>query len=186
MASMVTLASWVLPVSAGGRGGGPSRRSWRGAWCSGRPWSCRYHEPGTPLRAGGAVDLAATAVDEQPRRNAVDPGQIGEDALPHAALGSAPEAVVKRLLGALDMFGAIAPAPAALQCMDNPGQHAPVIDPACPAYLSAKAARSAPTAHLKTRRNPPPVPPPRWKRVNHNPADLGILSMGPDPSFPRR
>src|SRR5690606_16167328 len=26
------------------------------------------------------------------------------------------------------------------------------------------------------------IPPPRRKRVNHNPADLGILFMGPDPS----
>ena len=75
------------------------------------------------------MDLDAAAVDEEPFRDAIDPGELGEDALPHAALGPAPEPVVKRLLRPVDLLGTIAPATAALQSMDNPGEHPTVIDP---------------------------------------------------------
>jgi|TARA_R100000365_G_C2699164_1_gene38292 hypothetical protein len=75
------------------------------------------------------VELDAAAVDEEPFRDAIDPGELGEDPFPHAAFGPAPEAVVERLLRTVDMFRAIAPATAALQSMDNPGEHPTVIDP---------------------------------------------------------
>ena len=75
------------------------------------------------------MDLDAAAVDEEPFRDAIDPGELGEDPFPHAAFGPAPEAVVERLLRTVDMFRAIAPATTALQSLDNPGKHAPVIDP---------------------------------------------------------
>jgi hypothetical protein len=75
------------------------------------------------------VDLDAAAVDEEPFRDAIDPGELGEDTLPHAAFGPAPEAVVERLLRTVDVLGTIAPATTALQSMDNPGEHPTVIDP---------------------------------------------------------
>lgn len=52
-----------------------------------------------------------------------------ENALPHAALGPAPEPVVKRLLRPVDMLGAITPATTVLQHVDSAGKHTPVIDP---------------------------------------------------------
>lgn len=117
--------------------GGLSRRRRRGAWCSGRPWSCRYHWPRPPFcSAGGAVDLDATAVDEQLGRYAIDPGQVGEDTLPHTALGPSPKPVVEGLLRPVDMLRAVAPAPAALQGMNDPGKHAPVIDPRHPSRIT--------------------------------------------------
>ena len=70
------------------------------------------------------MDLDAAAVDEEPFRDAIDPGELGEDTLPHAAFGPAPEAVVERLFRTVDMFRAIAPATTALQSLDNPGKHA--------------------------------------------------------------
>jgi hypothetical protein len=75
------------------------------------------------------VDLDAGAVDEEPVWDAVDPGELSEDPFPHAAFGPAPEPVVERLLRPIDMLGAIAPAATALQSVDNPRKHAPVIDP---------------------------------------------------------
>lgn len=75
------------------------------------------------------MNLDATAVDEQPGWHAVDPGKIGKDTLPHAALGPASEAIVERLLRAVDLLGTIAPTTAALQRMDNAGEHPPIIDP---------------------------------------------------------
>ena len=75
------------------------------------------------------MDLDTAAVDEEFAWHALDPGKLGEDALPHAALGPAPEPVVKRLLGPVDVLRTIAPATAALQSMDNPGEHPTVIDP---------------------------------------------------------
>jgi hypothetical protein len=81
------------------------------------------------------VDLDAAAVDEEPFRDAIDPGELGEDALPHAAFGPAPEAVVERLLRTVDVLGTIAPATTALQSMDNPGEHPTVIDPWHPARI---------------------------------------------------
>lgn len=75
---------------------------------------------GPLLRHRSVVHLDARAVDEQPGWHAVDPGKVGKYALPNAALGPAPEAVVERLLRPVDMLGAIAPAATALQCMDNP------------------------------------------------------------------
>jgi hypothetical protein len=81
------------------------------------------------------VDLDARAVDEQPGWHAFEPGKIGKDALPHAALGPAPEAVVERLLRAVDVFRTIAPTTAALQRMDNAGEHPPIIYPRHPARI---------------------------------------------------
>lgn len=78
---------------------------------------------------GSAVNLDATAVDEQFGGHAVYSGKLGEDAFPHAALGPASEAVVERLLRPVDMFGAVTPATTALQRMDNARQHTPVIGP---------------------------------------------------------
>jgi hypothetical protein len=78
------------------------------------------------------VDLDAGAVDEQPVGDTLDSGQRTEDPLPHAALGPAHEAVVERLLGTIDRR-TIAPAPAALQGMDDPLKHPPIINPPRPA-----------------------------------------------------
>ena len=81
------------------------------------------------------MDLDAATVDEEPLGHTIDPGQMGEDALPHPALGPAPEAVVERLLWPVDMLRAVAPAATTLQRMDDPRQHAPVIDPRHPACV---------------------------------------------------
>ena len=75
------------------------------------------------------MDLDAGTVDEELGRHTLDPGKLGEDALPHVALGPAPEPVVERLLRPVDMLRTIAPATAALQGMDNAGEHPTVIDP---------------------------------------------------------
>src|SRR5690606_281973 len=104
--------------------------------CSCRLWGCRYHEPRPPFcAAGGAVDLDARAVDEQPGGYAIHPGKVGKDALPHASLSPAPEAVVERLLRPIDELRAVTPAPAALQRMDDPGKHTPIVDPRHPARI---------------------------------------------------
>jgi len=81
------------------------------------------------------VDLDARAVDEQPGWYAIHPGKVGKDALPHASLGPAPEAVVERLLRPIDVLRAVTPAPAALQRMDDPGKHTPIVDPRHPARI---------------------------------------------------
>jgi hypothetical protein len=81
------------------------------------------------------VNLDARAVDEQPGWHAVDPGKVGKDALPHASLGPAPEAVVERLLRAIDVLWAITPATTALQRMDNAGEHPPIIYPRHPTSI---------------------------------------------------
>lgn len=81
------------------------------------------------------MDFDARAVDEQPGWHAFEPGKIGKDALPHAALGPASEPVVERLLRAIDVFGTIAPTTAALQRMDNAGEHPPIIYPRHPARI---------------------------------------------------
>ena len=82
------------------------------------------------------MDLDATAVDEQLGWNAVDPGEVGEDALPYAALGPASEPVVERLLRPVDVLRTVSPATAALQGMNDTGKHAPVIDPRHPARVA--------------------------------------------------
>ena len=53
--------------------------------------------------------------------------KVGKDALPHTALGPAPEAVVKRLHWAEDVLGTMAPTTAALQCVDNARKHPSII-----------------------------------------------------------
>lgn len=75
------------------------------------------------------MDFDTAAVDEELGRHALDPGKLGEDALPHASLGPASEPVVERLLRPVDVLRTIAPAATALQCMDDAGEHPTVIDP---------------------------------------------------------
>jgi hypothetical protein len=67
------------------------------------------------------VNLDAAAVDEQLGGHAFDTGQIGKDALPHALVGPAPEAVVEGFLRPLDVLGAVTPSTTALKRMDNAG-----------------------------------------------------------------
>lgn len=81
------------------------------------------------------MDLDAGAVDEEFVRHTVHSGELGEDALPHTSLGPAPETVVERLLRPVDILRAVSPAATALQRMDDPRQHAPVIDPRHPACV---------------------------------------------------
>lgn len=75
------------------------------------------------------MDLDAATVDEELLWHPIRSGKVGEDALPHAALGPAQEPVVERLLRPVDMLRTIAPATATLQCMDDAGEHPTVIDP---------------------------------------------------------
>jgi len=74
------------------------------------------------------VDLDASAVDEQPVGGILFAGQRAENPLPDAALGPADETVVERLLRAVDLLRAVAPAPATLERMDDPGEHPSIID----------------------------------------------------------
>ena len=74
------------------------------------------------------MNLDATAVDEQLGWHAIDPGRGGIGTLGHAELGPSPKSVVEGLLRSIDRLRAVAPAPAALQGMNDPGQHSPVID----------------------------------------------------------
>lgn len=76
-----------------------------------------------------AVNLDARSVDEQRRWHAFELRDVSKDALPNTACSLAPETVVERLLRAIDVLGTIAPRTAALQCVDNAGEHPPVIDP---------------------------------------------------------
>lgn len=89
------------------------------------------------------MDLDAAAVDEEPFRDAIDPGELGEDPFPHAAFGPAPEAVVERFFRTVDMFLGNRPSD---HRSSEPGQsrkaragHRPL---ASRAYRSARAARS--------------------------------------------
>lgn len=81
------------------------------------------------------MELDAGAVDEEFVRHTVHSGELCEDALPHTSLGPAPETVVERLLRPVDILRAVSPAATALQRMDDPRQHAPVIDPRHPACV---------------------------------------------------
>src|ERR1700710_97689 len=102
-----------FPASGAERGGGPSRRRRRGAWCCGRLWCGRYHEPRPPFcAAGAAMDLDAARVDEQAVGGALAPRKRAEDVLPDSALGPANEAVVEGLLRPVDITRAVGPAPA--------------------------------------------------------------------------
>jgi hypothetical protein len=80
------------------------------------------------------VDLDTTAVDEQPVRDVSCSRQSAEDALPNAALGPSHEAVIKRLLGSIDV-STVSPTTAAAKGMDNPTQHPTIIDPRFAAYI---------------------------------------------------
>jgi hypothetical protein len=81
------------------------------------------------------MNLDASAVDEQLGWHALEPGEVGKDAHPHAMLNPTPEAAIERLLRAMKMFGAIVPTTAALQRMDNAEQHPPIIYPRYPARV---------------------------------------------------
>jgi hypothetical protein len=82
------------------------------------------------------MDLDAGAVDEQAIRDILTTRQRGKDTLPDAALGPAHEAVVERLLRAIDMLRTVTPAPAALQCMHDPGKYPAIIDPRYPTRIA--------------------------------------------------
>lgn len=184
---MATLTSCLLP--------GVSRRTWGRPFTSQTACSLVFLPPlvmpmpwaKAPLCAsGGAVGpgsgpgqaLDAGAVDEQLGGNVLDPGKLGEDTFPYGALGPAPDPVIERLRP-VDMLRAIAPAPSALQSMDDIRKHAPVIDPwQSPAYHAAGAAQSTTIDYPKTRRNPPRTMPPRWRQANHIVAPLGIAFVG--------
>ena len=81
--------------------------------------SCgRYHEPRPPFSAAcAAVDLDATAVDEQPVRRLSCSRQRAEDAFPDAALGPSDEPVIKRLLRPINI-STVSPTAAAAKGMD--------------------------------------------------------------------
>ena len=132
IASMATLASCVLPDVRS--------RTWGRPFLSQIAWSLVFLPPlAMPIppfcASGGAVDLDTTAIDEQPGRHTLNPGEPSEDALPHTAPGPAPEPVVERLLRTVDRLRTVAPATAALQSMDDPGKNASVIDPWHPARI---------------------------------------------------
>lgn len=68
-------------------------------------WLCRYHEPKLHLCASGsAQDLDAAAIDKERATHAPDPGKLGEDALPNAAVGLASEQVQQRLIRSADLL----------------------------------------------------------------------------------
>jgi hypothetical protein len=74
------------------------------------------------------MDLDAGAVDEQPIWRVLATRQRGKDALPDTSLGPAHEAVVERLLGAINLLRTVAPASAAFERMDDPGEHSAIIN----------------------------------------------------------
>jgi hypothetical protein len=107
------------------------------------------------------VDLDTAAVDEELGRHALDPGKLGEDALPNTALSPAPETVVERLLRAIDVLGTITPTTATLQCVDNAGEHPPIIYP------------RHPTRILRQKRlNPRPLLIGKPEEIRHSPCLL--------------
>jgi hypothetical protein len=91
------------------------------------------------------VDLDAAAVDEKPVWRIFGPGKRTENILPYAALRPTDETVVESLLRSVDI-GAISPAPTALQRMNDPAQHTPVIHPPL-----------APLTRRQKRLNPSPL-----------------------------
>lgn len=76
-----------------------------------------------------AMDLDATAVDEQPIRHILGTCQRTEDTFPNATLGPADDAVVERLLRPVDIRAI------ATKCMDDPAQHPTITDPLLTAHI---------------------------------------------------
>ena len=138
MHALATVTSWTFPgVTISTQGRPFTSQTAHGPWSFASHVSGRYHWPRPPFCASrGAVDLDAGAVDEQPVGSAFGSGQRAEDVLPDPTLGPAHEAIVERLLGAIDRR-AITPAPAALQGMDDPQKHPAIIDPPCRSRLES-------------------------------------------------
>lgn len=170
------------PASGAGRQDGLSRRRRHGAWCCARLWCGRYHEPRPPFSSAcAAVDLDATAVDEQPVGRILGAGQRAENPFPDTALGSTDEAVVERLLRPVDIR-TVGPASATAQRMDDPAQHPAIIDTLLAVHIGRQQ-----------RCNPLPLPIGKPKEIrhltasqpeamNHNSRIIGIRLLRPDPS----
>jgi hypothetical protein len=119
------------------------------------------------------MDFDAGAVDKEPIRHILGSRQGTEDVLPDAALGPAHETVVKRLLGTVDI-GAVSPATAAFQRMDDPAENTAIVN----SLLAANIGR-------QQRLNPRPLRIRKPKEIrhfnassletsNHNSPKLGI------------
>lgn len=162
-------------ASGAGPGGGPSCRRRRGAWCCAHLSCGRYHWPRPPFFAArAAVDLDAAAVDEQSVGRIVLAGQGSEDPFPDAALRPAHEAVVERLLRSVDLLRTIAPATAALERMDDPGEHPTIIDPRHPARVARQHRLNPNPLPSENQKKSDISPPPSRKAMNHNSSVRGI------------
>lgn len=102
------------------------------------------------------MDLDAGGIDEQSIGGFLRARQRTEYLFPDTALRPAHEVVVECLLRAVHLARTIGPAPAILQCMDDPAQHPPVIHP----FL-------APAIPRQKRLNPGPLPIRKPKEIRH-------------------
>lgn len=102
------------------------------------------------------MNLDTGAVDEQPVRGIFASSKSAEDVFPDPAFSPTHKAVVQGLFGAINMFRAVAPTPAALQRVDDAGQNTTVIN----------TARAAQTGGKK-RRNPLPLCIRKPKQIRH-------------------
>lgn len=106
---------------------------------------CSNHHPIVSCNRGGpyvsaartAVDLDATAIDEQPVRRISRPCQRTEDVFPNAALCPADKPIIERLLGSIDV-GAVGPTPPATKSMNDPTQHTAIIHTRLAAHVGRK------------------------------------------------
>jgi hypothetical protein len=128
--------------------------------------ACRWGGPYVST-AGAAMNLDAGTVDEQLVGRTLGSCQRAEDGFPYASLGPAHE------------VGAVSPSAAAAHGRSR-SIHDDCRRATCHARRSAKAARSDPIAHPKTKRNQTSH---RLlvEAINHNPLTVGIPLLGPDP-----
>ena len=80
------------------------------------------------------MDLDTGAIDEQPVGRILGAGQGAEDVLPYPSLCPAHEAIVERLLRAVDPR-TIGPTAAAAKGVHDPAQHATIIHPFLAAHI---------------------------------------------------
>jgi hypothetical protein len=159
---------------------GPARRRRRGSWSSARRVTGRWPAPRPPFSARGrAMGLHMRGVDHEGSGRPTRLRQVLEQALPDA-LGRPPhKAIVERLVRAISSRSVL-PSAARLQDMDDPGNHPgdhpPAPRPACPQVEAAEAAR---TADPSTRSRLSSTL--SSQSLNHNPLQLGIQFMGPEP-----